>query len=461
MLSPTARASPAACPEPVARCRNHFCSSTAPLEAVPAGSFLFVHTKSAWGRSVMIFGSRASSALGLCAGAATGAGKPLSKLRAWGVQPRTRPGPLRDFFCRWKTPKARLGWDKEQGAERVWGPGGAGDRGTSPGLPAAPRARRGWLVTNPTFLQGKELWGPLIPRDSLQSSGSCSPGGISWTPGQQHQGLFGPQSSSVPAPGGCLGSSGMSFHGNKTPEEAHSIQLSVGSCSTRKGILEPPGPSTTRAGQPRRAGRLPRVLLSPGMPSAVHRSGRRPSTARPNQTTQTCGNPQTRPKPSRNAGTARSARPTRTGLRSHLRGSGHISGAQVTSPPPGGWAQPCWAKTREVVSLRTPFPNFPGRLCPSGPHFPISQEVCVLQDPISRGGCVPQDPISQFPRKVVSCRIPFPSRSIPGKGRAEAQAEKGQGREVNATLTLWAWGKSPPCQGHPGLALGISRDPVG
>ncbi|XP_039558496.1 uncharacterized protein LOC120499093 isoform X4 [Passer montanus] len=396
MLSPTARASPAACPEPVARCRNHFCSSTAPLEAVPAGSFLFVHTKSAWGRSVMIFGSRASSALGLCAGAATGAGKPLSKLRAWGVQPRTRPGPLRDFFCRWKTPKARLGWDKEQGAERVWGPGGAGDRGTSPGLPAAPRARRGWLVTNPTFLQGKELWGPLIPRDSLQSSGSCSPGGISWTPGQQHQGLFGPQSSSVPAPGGCLGSSGMSFHGNKTPEEAHSIQLSVGSCSTRKGILEPPGPSTTRAGQPRRAGRLPRVLLSPGMPSAVHRSGRRPSTARPNQTTQTCGNPQTRPKPSRNAGTARSARPTRTGLRSHLR---HPEGGHSPAGPKPG--RLCPSGLHLPGRLCPAGPHFPGRLCPSGPHFPISQ-----------GGCVPQDPISQFPRKFVSCRIPFPGEVV-------------------------------------------------
>lgn len=177
-------------------------------------------------------------------------------------------------------------------------------------------------------------------------------------------------------PGEVWGSTGMSFHGNETLEEARSIL-----CAPRyvldlgNGVLEPARSITARPGQPRTAGGLPKVLLqpqlSPGMPSAVHSSGNRPGAGPaplcPKPTTQTRLNGA---KPPRTHRQERLSHPS-LGSGSHLR---HLQGGH------------------------SPLVTKPRRLCPAGSHFPAGASQ--------------------------------------GRAGWRRSREKRQGRAVNAALTL-------------------------
>lgn len=172
----------------------------------------------------MILGSRASSASvseqppGL---------KSLSGTPSPGSSGEDTAGAAPGLFCAWKTPK--LGWvgiKGEQRAERagrVWGPGGCLGFRDQPGAFCSPPG----LCDNPNIDPEKEsLSSQGIPCSARGAAAGPSPGDVSQIgAGQQQQGRFGPKSSSAPAPGRCLGSTGISFHANKILEETRSIQV--------------------------------------------------------------------------------------------------------------------------------------------------------------------------------------------------------------------------------------------
>lgn len=239
------------------------------------------------------------------------------------------------IFCGWKSP--RLGWDKGS-REGTEGEGSWGCLGHRDQLRAPCRDSRAWFVPNPNFIQGEKLCGCLIPRGAAAGP---SPGDIPGLAlGQQHQGPFGPNPSSVPAPGSCLGSTGMSFHKNKILQGTHSTQAICWTLRHLKWDFRAPPvrlhPARAAQDGERAAGGAARPQPGPGMPSAVHSSGRRPG-ARPAPLNQkkTKKAPQT-------AETTQPAAPD-------------PSDPRLRSLP--CHLGPCCDKSREVVSCRIPFPS--------------------------------------------------------------------------------------------------------
>lgn len=377
-----------------------------------------MQTKSARGKQTMIFGSRASSALSLCVGAATGAAaeKPLRKPRAWGVQARTRPGPLRDFF--FVAGKLQgLGWVGIKARRERSGHGGCGGvlgaawgSGTSPRLSAAPQGQEvgDKPAEDPSIYPGITSHPEGFTAELRELQRDPDPGifpGLAL--GSSIRDSLDPNPALSRLPGEVWGSTGMSFHGNETLEEARSIL-----CAPRyvldlgNGLLEPARSITARPGQPRTAGGLPEVLLqpqlSPGMPSAVHSSGNRPGAGPaplcPKPTTQTRLN---------------SAKPPRTHRQERLSHPSLGSGSHL----------------RHLQGGHSPLVTKPRRLCPAGSHFPAGA-------PLGRAGW-------------------------------RRSREKRQGRAVNAALTLRVLQGSIarniplPSQEHRGRALNSSRDVPG
>lgn len=253
-------------------------------------------------------------------------------------------------------------------------------------------------MTNPAFIQGKELCCPLIPK-GFTAELEAQPWRhfLRWC-WQQQQGLFGPKSSSVPAPGRCLGSTRVSLCGNNILEETRSIQVICWLLHHLKWDFRGAPVQQRLARATQATGGLPEVLLQRSSAQGCHLLSaalpRDPGRAQPKPN---------HPKPLQSSKPPRGhsqERPPQPSL-----GSGHISGR----------ARPGCAQTREVVS----------------------------------------------------CKVPFPSRSISGKGRVEVQ---GQGREGNAALTLrvphgsTAGKISPRARGTQGWTRqlqGCPRDAVG
>lgn len=94
--------------------------------------------------------------------------------------------------------------------------------------------------------------------------------------------------------------------------------------------------------------------------------------------------------------------------------------------------------------------NNPKTSCRHSPDPPEAR----LGSPGGRG-----QPRRDRTREVVSCRIPFPSRSVPGKGRIEAQPEGGGCRPHPLDSARLHRGENPPPSRRQ--LQGCPRNPVG